>query len=279
MVQLWRATGTPALVPVTRPVQASARGLVEFCAFSPDGRLLATSGDDGTIRLWSLSSPARPRLLATMHDSGSYVFSVAFSPDGAVLAAASADNLTRLWDIARPARPHPGSAGRWRARPVTPSRSRSARTVPCWRSAARTRPSGCGMSPTRPGPSAWGPLTGPAGYVYSVAFSPDGHTLAAGATDGTTWLWQVSHPGRAAPLAELTGPAHQVYSVAFSPSGRTLAAGSADGTVRLWDTAVRAAAARGVRHGGAATHPRRMGHLPAWLGLSPSVPRLTQGQG
>ena len=58
-----------------------------------------------TMRLWSVTDPARPRLLATVPDSGTYVFSVAFSPDGTVLAAASADGLTRLWDIASPARP------------------------------------------------------------------------------------------------------------------------------------------------------------------------------
>jgi WD40 repeat protein len=86
------------------------------------------------------------------------------------------------------------------------------------------------------------PLTGPGGYVYSVAFSPDGHTLAAGVTDGTVWLWHVSQPARPRLLATLTGPAAQVFSVAFSPGGTTLAAGSLDGTVRLWDTQVRAAA-------------------------------------
>jgi WD40 repeat protein len=77
---------------------------------------------------------------------------------------------------------------------------------------------------------------GPAGYVYSVAFSPDGKILADGATDGTVWLWDFNDRHRPALLATLTGPTGQVFSVAFSPSGRTLVAGSADGTVRLWDT-------------------------------------------
>ena len=46
-----------------------------------------------------------------------------------------------------------------------------------------------------PAGSGWArPLTGPGGYVYSVAFSPGGQMLAAGVTDGTAWLWGVTHP-------------------------------------------------------------------------------------
>jgi WD40 repeat protein len=66
--------------------------------------------------------------------------------------------------------------------------------------------------------------------------------LAAGVTDGTVWLRQVTDPARLSLVASLTGPAHAVYSVAFGPGGATLAGGSADGTVRLWDTMTRAAA-------------------------------------
>ena len=96
-LQLWGVGPQGMLTQLSPPVQASASGLVEFATFSPDGGLLATGGDDGTVRLWSVTDPAHPRLLATASDSGTYVFSVAFSPDGRTLAAASADGLTRLW--------------------------------------------------------------------------------------------------------------------------------------------------------------------------------------
>jgi WD40 repeat protein len=83
--------------------------------------------------------------------------------------------------------------------------------------------------------------------VYSVAFSPGGHTLASGGTDGTVRLWDVTDPAHPRRLGQpLTGAATPVVSVAFSPGGHTLASGSLDGTVRLWDVTDPA-------------HPRRLG--------------------
>ena len=72
---------------------------------------------------------------------------------------------------------------------------------------------------SRPGhPVRLGRLTGPANTVYSVAFSPDGKTLAAGSADDAVRLWNVSDPAHPAPLGKpLTGAAGYVQSVAFAP--------------------------------------------------------------
>jgi WD40 repeat protein/energy-coupling factor transporter ATP-binding protein EcfA2 len=71
------------------------------------------------------------------------------------------------------------------------------------------------------------------GAVTSLAFRPDGRTLASAGADGTVQVWDArTHRQLGKPL---TGHTDAVRSLAFSRDGRMLASAGADGTVRLWD--------------------------------------------
>jgi WD40 repeat protein len=234
------------LAPVSAPFTViTGGGGAESVAFSPDGRLLAAGADDGTVRLFDVTNPARPRQLAEVRQAGPVtpIYTVVFAPDGETLAAASLNDVVQLWRVTdgdglKQAGPDLGGMASY---PIGLAFTPDGRTlaignadkhVYLWNVSSPARPRRLGT-----------PLSGPSSNVWTVAFSPDGRTLAAGANDGTVWLWNMAAPARPALTATLSGLPGHVFSVAFSPDGTQLAAASYDDdTVRLWDT--RPAAAR-----------------------------------
>jgi serine/threonine protein kinase len=209
--------------------------LVQSVALSHDGELLAAVGRGFSlsVTVWQARGRLRPRVLAAakIPDSSKEPekiwssHSVTFSPDDRLLAS-SWGNDVRLWDTRRwtktwDCRGHTDAVlavafsskdANWLA-----SGGRDA-TVRLWmptgaRAAVRT-------------------LTGHAGHVLTIAFSPDARQIASGGIDGTVRLWDTA---TGTPLRTLAGHTGHVHSVAFSPDGRQIASASSDGTVRVWD--------------------------------------------
>jgi WD40 repeat protein len=82
-------------------------------------------------------------------------------------------------------------------------------------------------------------LTGHTNSATTIAFAPDGRTLASASSDGTVLLWDLTDPVRPRRVADpLTGHTNDVNAVAFSRDGNALATAGDDQTVLLWDISI-----------------------------------------
>ena len=169
------------------------------------------------------------------------VTSVAFNSTGPTLATGSADGSVILWDVTDPTQPKPlgqpltGHTDDVQSVAFSPGGRTLAigggNTVTLWDVTDPTQPKPLGQPLTRHTDSILITDT-----LFSMAFSPDGRTLATASWDKTVILWDVTDPTQAKPIGQpLTGHTDNVDSVAFSPDSRTLATGSDDQTVILWD--------------------------------------------
>lgn len=264
------AQATPTPGPITAAsapqVQFSAdipvEGIVNDLAFSPDGTLLLTAGQDTSVRVWSLEDGEQ---VAEAYEHFSFVKGAAFTES--VMATTSWDQSLIFWSLAENGDLTPestiGGLGAVVERlAVSPDGSRvafgvgdgrvrvaeaatgavqyelavgSLRVTALAYSPDGTQIAAAGGFPAT-GALIWDVATGTQsaeiahpGVVTSLAYSPDGAILAAGGEGGVVTLWQ---DGAQIASLELED---WVTDLAFTPDGAVLAATRQDGIMTLWD--------------------------------------------
>lgn len=239
-----------------------ATGRPGAVAASPDGQLLAFSGENDGIQIWDMKQNI---FLSELPGHDDAIVALAFSPDGKMLASIGRDQSAILWDVAankmhldlsKPAceplslafspdgsRLAIGDAGGgiryWELATLREIAYVPTRDLPI--TALAYSPDGksfalggehgvlnlwdvSGQRPDRP-------LAGAPDTVLAMTFTPDSKWLVVAGSDATLQLWSVD----SAQLAQqYTGSNHQTYALALAPEGREIAAAGIDDRLTLW---------------------------------------------
>jgi len=269
-IRLW-AVATAKSTAVLK----SDAGTVWSVTFSPDGKTLASSHQDGTVKLWNVATGMNIATHAghTALWGPPFVplaFPLAFSPDGKCLASGGGPvkNRTKgygvtgeikLWDVTRGRARLGRSSGKMQMPTSSAARDQQAEfnlhperflsRLKEERQTLSDQAERASLTPTRTlhGHAGSGCFTNMFAVPFSLSFSPDGKTLASGGSK-TIELWDV-----ATGTNITTFRSEQIVrAVAFSPDGKTVAAGSAPwasdekgktGRITLLDLATRKATA------------------------------------
>ncbi len=217
-------------------------GRIRALAYSPHGEWLAAACSNGTIGLWDAQNGHEQ---ATLRGHQGTVAALAFSRDASLLASGGDDRVIRIWDVKSgsliqtlPHKRKVGAIAFGARNDILASASADDSTVTLWQLGAR------------PGRNT---LRGHSGVIRSLAFSPDGSSLA-GAGDETVCLWNSSTgkltrllaekfspgPGRMQSLHQNVTPYTDSMTLgAYSRDGTFMACAGFNNRILLWEVTTR----------------------------------------
>jgi RNA polymerase sigma factor (sigma-70 family) len=227
---------------VEQTLDESINNLVFRCVvFSNDGKMMATSGTrlrnpkiEREVKVWDARTG---QLKHTFLEAEGAVWetNVAFSPDGKKVAAGSKTGKISVWDT--------DNGVVWKTMETEMTEGLSAWDI-AFSPDGKLMAVGYGINGAEGKVDLWEVQTGnlkhtladppSMGVVYSLAFSPDGKSIAAGGVDSTCRLWDVE---TGALKHRLNGHDIGLRQLAFSADGKTLATAGIDKKIILWDIA------------------------------------------
>ncbi|MBI4750656.1 MAG: metallophosphoesterase [Acidobacteria bacterium] len=192
---------------------------INSLAWSPDGKTIATAGNDCTIWLWDVMTGNMKQILEGHMD---WVMSVSWSPDGKWLASGGNDGKVKVWEVEN-----------GQVRHELEGHSGSVWSV-SWSSEGKWLASGGSDGKVRVWEVETGKerqaLEGHTASVWSVGWSPDGKWLASGGDDGKVKVWEVMTGKIRQDLEEYT---RSVLTVSWSLDGQMVASGTVDGKLKV----------------------------------------------
>ena len=201
-------------------------GSSDSVAISPDNSLLASDGEDNTIRLWDIKTGD---LKLTLSGHNDCVMSVSFSPDGRKIISGGEDELIHFWDVAtgKEILTIAGHAERVSEVMCSPDGELLAsygrdKMIHLWN--------------VHTGEFLY-TLTGHTGSISSISFSHDSKMLASGNQDGKIRIWDTD-TGKIRNTITATTDGDGVNAVVFSPDAKTLVSNNYnDDVIQFWNFA------------------------------------------
>ncbi|ALV32226.1 hypothetical protein AS200_09360 [Streptomyces sp. CdTB01] len=235
-------SGKTTLWDISRPNKPKALGqpltdhtaAVRTIAFSPDGTMMATGGDDRRIILYDTSHPSSPQVYATLQGHAAAVTSLTFSPDGRTLTATSGKQ-TLVWATHPPSSPE--------ALPDIPSDAMGVVLAPDRRLLLTYFLSGTVWNLDRRGHATRRPDLPEDIQISAAAFSPDDrllvvlNTLDISRSIGTIDVYDLRDGSAQLVSSTRRKTTADEDTMVFSPDGRLLALPDGEHQVGLWSLA------------------------------------------